>query len=132
MAELKTKKTTASLADFLAAVDGDRRKDCETIVRLMKKATKAAPALWGSSIVGFGTSSYRTADGKEHPWFVMGFSPRKANLALYLGARAYPAILKKLGKHKLGGGCLYVNRLADVDVKVLEELIDASATARGR
>ena len=130
MAELKTKKTTASVPDFLAGIqDDERRKDCTAVARLMKKATKAAPRMWGSSIVGFGTSSYRRASGEEYPWFVMGFSPRKGPLTLYLpgGAKSYPKLLEKLGKHKIGGSCLYVKRLADVDLKVLEQLIATSA-----
>lgn len=129
MAELKTKKTTASVAGFLAAIDDpERRKDCETVVRLMKKATKSEPAMWGPSIVGFGTYSYKNSSGKEVAWFQTGFSPRKRDLTLYLmgGAKSYPALLKKLGPHSTGASCLYLKGLAGLDMKVLEKLISAS------
>jgi hypothetical protein len=129
MAELKTKKTTASVAGFLAGIkDDERRKDCETVVRLMKKATKSDPAMWGPSIVGFGSLNYRNGAGKEVAWFKTGFSPRKRDLTLYLmsGAKSYPTLLKKLGPHSTGVSCLYIKRLADLDVKVLEELIATS------
>ena len=128
MAELKTKKTTASVAGFIGAIkDDERRKDCETVVRLMKKATKSEPAMWGSSIVGFGTSSYRLASGQEMPWFFMGFSPRKGPLTLYVPGGTKSKLLDKLGKHKTSKYCLYLSRLADVDLKVLEDLIATSA-----
>jgi hypothetical protein len=138
MAKLKTQKTTASVKAFLAAVeDPERRKDCETVARLMQKVTKAEPAMWGTSIIGFGAHSYRNSAGKEVAWFQTGFSPRKRDLTLYLmgGAKSQPALLKKLGPHKTGGSCLYLKRLADLDVKVLEALIVASVkdvTARTR
>ena len=126
--ELKTKKTQESPAKFLAAIaEPELRGDCRTVARLMQKATGAPPKMWGAGIVGFGDREYQGASGTTR-WMVMGFAPRKANLTLYLlgGIQRHPALLKKLGKHKTGKGCLYVKRLADVDVKVLEQIIDAS------
>jgi len=127
--ELKTKKTEASVAEFLAAIpEADLRADCRAVAKLMQKATGAPGKMWGASIVGFGDREYQGASGTTK-WMVMGFAPRKANLTLYLmgGIHSHPALLKKLGKHKTGKGCLYVKRLADVDAKVLEEIITASA-----
>lgn len=127
--ELKTKKTTASVATFLAAIpEAEMRADCRTVAKLMQKATGAPGKMWGTSIVGFGEREYQGASGTTQ-WMIMGFAPRKANLTLYLmgGIQRHPALLKKLGKHKTGKGCLYMKRLADVDAKVLEEIIRASA-----
>ena len=129
MAELKTKKTEASVEDFLSTVtDEGTRKDCLEIVKLMKQATKADPKMWGSSIVGFGTQHLKYASGRELDWMVIGFSPRKQNLTLYIpgSLESYAELLKKLGKHTTGKGCLYVKSLKDVDAKVLKELIQRS------
>ena len=126
MAELKTKKTAASVAAFLGAIDDDTmRRDCLAVAKLMQKATKAEPKMWGASIVGFGDYHYKYPSGREADWFVAGFSPRKQNLTLYLmsGVEPYAALLRKLGKHKTGKGCLYIKTLADVDARVLEELV---------
>ena len=132
MAELKTKKTEASVAAFIAGLpDVSTRKDCKTLVGLMKAATGAKPKMWGPSIVGFGDYHYRSSSGREGDWFVMGFSPRKNALTLYLlsGLQRHAALLAKLGKHKTGGGCLYVRRLEDVDPDVLRRLVRAAASA---
>lgn len=129
MAELKTKKTEASVDDFLNGVkDEATKKDCLEIVKLMKQATKADPKMWGSSIVGFGTQHLKYASGRELDWMVIGFSPRKQNLTLYIpgSLESYAELLKKLGKHTTGKGCLYVKSLKDVDAKVLKELIQRS------
>jgi hypothetical protein len=137
MAKLKTQKTNASVTAFLKSVaDDDRRKDCQTLVRIMKRAVGAEPKMWGSSIVGFGHYHYKYASGREGDWFLTGFSPRKQDLTLYImaGFDRYDALMAKLGKHKTGKSCLYLKRLADVDVAVLEELISASVkhmTANG-
>lgn len=129
MAELKTKETKASVSKFLNAIpDEQRRKDCKAIAAMMRKATGKAPKMWGTSIVGFGKYRYQgRSQGGE--WFVMGLSPRAANLTLYLlaGPNNNPALLKKLGKHSTGGSCLYIKRLTDVDTKVLQKLIDWGA-----
>lgn len=123
--ENKTQKTNASVAEFLASVKDDaRRKDCQTVAKLMKKAAGKPGKMWGTSIVGFGDVRIKGAS-REVDWFLVGFSPRKAALTLYLGfslTKLEPQ-LKQLGKHKRGGGCLYLNSLEDVDLKVLEKMI---------
>ncbi|MFI5232514.1 MAG: DUF1801 domain-containing protein [Gemmatimonadales bacterium] len=126
--ELKTKETKASVAKFLDAIpEAGIRADCKKVAALMKKATGAPGKMWGPGIVGFGDRVYQGASGSTN-WMIVGFAPRKANLTLYLvGAiQRHPALLKRLGKHKTGKGCLYVKRLADVDVGVLGEIIEAS------
>jgi hypothetical protein len=125
MAELKTKKTDASVTGFLSAVDEKRRADAATIAELMQKATGAPPKLWGTSIVGFGDRHYKYASGREGDWFLTGFSPRKANLTLYVlnGFPGQAELLEKLGKHKQGKGCLYINSLEDVHLPTLKKLI---------
>lgn len=129
MAELKTKKNTASVKSFLKAIkDKSTREDCETITELMQSATKSEPAMWGTSIVGFGQYHYVYASGREGDWFICGFSPRKQNLTLYLmgGLDMQKDLLAKLGKHKAGKGCLYIKGLADIDLKVLKAMIKNS------
>jgi hypothetical protein len=130
--ELKTKMTEASVEDFLNTVkDEQTRKDCFEILKMMKQATKAEPKMWGTSIVGFGTYHYKGASGREGDWMLTGFSPRKQNLTLYImaGFERYNQLLKKLGKHSTGVSCLYIKKLADVDKKVLKELIAESVKA---
>lgn len=124
-AELKTKATGASVEKFLAAVEESRRADCVALVKMLERATKAKARMWGSSVVGFGDYHYRYASGREADWFVAGFSPRKKELVLYLmaGIGREPALMKRLGRHKAGKGCLYIKQLSDVDTKVLEELV---------
>ena len=132
MAELKTKQTGASVERFLASIkDEGRRKDCRALVSRMKKATKSEPKMWGKTIVGFGTYHYVYASGREGDWMMMGFSPRKQNLTLYIipGLDPYANLLDKLGKFKAGKSCLYVKRLTDIDLKVLKQLIDRSVKA---
>ena len=129
MAELKTKKTEASVENFLnSLVSEQTRKDCFEIVKIMKQATKEEPKMWGASIVGFGSYHYKGASGREGDWFLTGLSPRKQNLTLYLtgGFEPYKDLLKKLGKHKTSVGCLYIKKLEDVDMKILKELISKS------
>lgn len=134
LAKIKTKETKASVENFINSVkDEVKRKDSHTILKLMQKATKEKPKMWGGSMIGFGKKIYKSpATGREVEWFKMGFSPRKANLSLHLtlDIKKYAAELKKLGKHKTGVGCLYINKLADVDVKVLEKLINTAAKAK--
>ena len=131
MAENKTKPTSASVEDFINGVqDEQKRKDSFVIAEMMKKATKEDPKMWGSAVIGFGNIKYKSpATGREVDWMQIGFSPRKANLSLYIGVgnKELAAALKKLGKHKTGKGCLYINKLADVDLKVLKEMIEISA-----
>jgi len=133
LAEIKTKETDSSVKDFINTIKEDeKRKDSLLLLGLMQKATKEKPKMWGSSMIGFGNKRYKSpATGREVDWFKIGFSPRKANLSLYLtlDIQQHAAALKKLGKHKTGVGCLYVNKLADVDIKVLEEMVQAAAKA---
>ena len=130
MAALKTQKTDASVEAFLQTVkDEAKRKDCEAVLKMMKQASKEEPKMWGTSIVGFGTYHYKSERScQEGDWFFMGFSPRKANLTLYLmpGVNYYKEHLEKLGKFKTGGSCLYINKLENVDIKVLKELVTAA------
>lgn len=129
-ADIKTKPTTVNVADFINTIpDEQKRKDSFTILEMMKAATGEEPVLWGSSIIGFGNRKYKSPNtGREIDWLVIGFSPRKANLSLYLSMNIseHAETLKKLGKHKTGVGCLYINRLDDVDKGVLEEMIVTS------
>lgn len=124
-AELKTKENDASVETFIAKQSAEVAADCRSIMKLMKKATGEDARMWGASIVGFGRYNYKGASGREGEWMLTGFSPRKANLSLYIltGLDRSAAQLKKLGKHSTGKGCLYIKRLGDVDIKVLEELI---------
>jgi hypothetical protein len=129
MAELKTKATTASVSDFLAAIEDDeRREDCLAVVKIMKKATGAEPKMWGPSIVGFGDHRYKYESGRELDWFLTGFSPRKRELTLYImpGFDRYDDLLASLGKYKTGKSCLYLKRLADIDRTVLKTLVESS------
>lgn len=129
MAELKTQRTEASVDAFLkGVVDDTRRQDCLTLLRIMKQAVRAEPRMWGSSIVGFGSYHYKYASGREGDWFLAGFSPRKQDLTIYImtSIDRNDALLARLGKHKTRKSCLYVKRLADVDLTVLKELISAS------
>lgn len=133
LAIIKTKETNSSVEGFLNSVtDEERRKDSFTVLKLMQKATKEKPKMWGSAMIGFGNKRYKSpASGREVDWFRIGFSPRKSNLSLHLilDMQKHAATLKKLGKHKTGVGCLYINKLADIDIKVLEELIALAARA---
>lgn len=130
MAELKTKRTAQKPTDFINSVEPEqKRKDSLALLKLFEKATGEKPAMWGTSIVGFGNYHYESErSSQKGDWFMVGFSPRKANLTLYVmgGLREEGALLKKLGKHKTGGGCLYINKLADVDQKLLRELVAKS------
>ena len=127
MAELKTQVTRASVEKFLAGIKDERkRQDCYELLKIMKKATKAEPKMWGTSIIGFGDHHYVYESGREGDWFLTGFSPRVQNLTLYMMGGFDRAALKKLGKYKTGKGCLYINKLADVDIQALNELIARS------
>ena len=124
MAETKTKPTQAQVADFIhAAPDAVRREDAKTLVALMSRITGEEPVMWGPSIIGFGSYHYRYASGHEGDMCRVGFSPRSANLVLYVGGfPEYEALLAKLGKYKRSKACLYLNKLADADPAVLEEI----------
>ena len=131
MAEAKTKRTDQSVSDFIQGLaDEGRRKDCAALVRLMAKAAGAKGAMYGPGIVGFGTQTITYAGGRTGEWPVVAFSPRKADLTLYVSARKAPKpLLKQLGKHKVSGSCLHIKRLSDVDLDVLAELVSASVKA---
>ena len=129
MAEPKTQKTNASVEDFINSLPNEQtRADCFEIVKMMKQVTKAEPAMWGSSIVGFGEYMLTYANGKQLPWPVIAFSPRKQNITIYVEPNfdGYASQLKKLGKHSKSKVCLYIKKLADVDKKVLKEIITDS------
>lgn len=129
MAEPKTTATGKSVDAFLRTIKDDGvRDDCRAISAMMEAATKAKPAMWGSSIVGFGSYHYVYASGREGDWPLVGFSPRKANITLYLmsGFDTHAELMAKLGKHSCGGSCLYLKRLSDVHVPTLKKLIAAS------
>jgi hypothetical protein len=135
VAELKTKKTAASVDGFHTRLDPARREDCLALVRLMQHATKSPPRMWGTSIVGFGDYNYKYESGRGGEWFVMGFSPRKNDLTLYInpGIGYFREHLARLGPHKTGVSCLYIKRLADIDVSVLKRLVtDAAKQLKAR
>jgi len=126
MSDMKTKPTDVKVEDFLDAVEHPTRKaDGFELLRIMKEVTKEKPVMWGPSIVGFGSYHYKYASGREGDWPITGFSPRKQRLVVYImpGFEEYEDLLGKLGKHKVGVSCLYINKLADVDLSVLKELI---------
>lgn len=128
MGEPKTKPTTASVTKFLNAVsDKTRRDDCFTVLEMMREVTKEEPAMWGSSIVGFGRYRHKYESGREGEWPIAAFSPRKGDLTLYLtpGFDVAPEI-ERLGKYKTGKVCLYIKKLADVDPKILKQLVTKS------
>ena len=129
MAELKTQKNNASVTEFLNGVENEKRKqDSFVALDIIKKITNSEPSMWGASMVGFGSYHYKYASGREGDWFVVGFSPGKQNLTIYImsGFSKYDEIMSRLGKFKTGKSCLYINKLEDIDLNVLEELIVAS------
>ena len=134
VANIKTKQTAASVDSFIESVPNEQqRKDSHVILKMMEKATKEQPKMWGSSLIGFGTKRYKSpATGREVDWFKIGFSPRKSNLSLHLvlDLKKHADALNKLGKHKTGAGCLYINKLEDVDLKILEKLIASGVAAK--
>jgi hypothetical protein len=128
MSELKTKPNQGDVAAFLRALDHSRRRDCQELSAMMEAATGCKATMWGDSIVGFGRYHYLYASGTEGDWFQVGFSPRKANLALYIlpGLHRYADLMGALGKHSTGKSCLYIKRLDDVDRVVLRKLVHLS------
>ena len=131
MAALKTQRNKASVAAFLSSIeDEERRKDGKALLTLFKEVLKEKPEMWGTAIVGFGSFHYQSERSKQAgDWMLAGFSPRKQNLTVYImnGPKQYPELLSKLGKYKIStGSCIYINRLADIDTKVLQALIKIS------
>ena len=129
MAELKTKENDGDVVAFLNAVpDAGKRADALRVMAIMREVTGEEPRLWGDSIVGYGHYHYKYASGREGDWFLAGFSPRKANLTLYItsGFEQFEELRARLGKHTIGKSCLYVKRLSDLDEATLRELIGRS------
>lgn len=128
MSELKTKVTDESVEDFINSVENERRrKDGFELLKIYKRATGLEPKMWGPGIVGFGMYHYKSErSSQEGDWPLAAFSPRKQNLTLYVYPRNFPELLNDLGKYTTSVGCLYINKLDDVDLKVLEKLIAAS------
>jgi Domain of unknown function (DU1801) len=132
MAEAKTQLTKQNPIEFLEnATEDQRLDDCKTLVRIMEKAAGAPPRMWGSNIVGFGSYTYKYASGQTGDWPLAAFAPRRQHLTIYLTPQAdgFDALLTKLGKHKMAGGCLHIKKLSDVDPSVLTKLISASVKA---
>ena len=128
MAKNKTTETQLSVADFIATIKDDKkRSDCSALVKLISKHTELKPKIWGTSIVGFGSYHYKYESGREGDAPLVGLSPRANAITLYLSnIKEKEDLLKKLGKHKVGGGCVYVSKLEDINTAILRELIDHS------
>jgi hypothetical protein len=131
MSELKTRPTTASVADFLALQPDARRADCEAVAAMMEAATGERAEMWGAAIVGFGRYAYTNSTKKTYEWPLIGFSPRKNDLTLYImpGFDGFAVLMAKLGRHKTGKSCLYLKTLADIDREVLRQIIEGSVKA---
>jgi len=127
--ELKTKQTDENVIQFLELIEDKARKaDCYKVLELMKSITKCEPKMWGASIVGFGNYHYKYASGREGDWFLLGFSPRKQNLTIYGNGNCQEGLIEKakasgLGKFKNGKACMYVNKLQDIDMKILKKIL---------
>ncbi|MFZ3002838.1 MAG: DUF1801 domain-containing protein [Undibacterium umbellatum] len=135
MTENKTKATDNSVDDYIAAIaDETRRQDCEILIQLMSKATKQPAVMWGNSIVGFGNFHYRYESGREGDICLIGFSSRKGDISLYglFAATRHVELVANLGKSKSGKGCLYIRRLSEVDLQVMETLINEAADSKNR
>ena len=134
MSDAKTKPTDASVADFINAVENKRRReDALVLADLFKQTSGYDPVMWGESIIGYGQYRYKYKSGREGEWMLTGFSPRKAHQVIYLmgcyvddGFDEQELLFSKLGKHKMGASCLYINKLSDIDISILEELIKRS------
>ena len=129
MAELRTKKNDASVEEFLDGIpNAKRREDCRAVVEMMTEVTGEPAAMWGASIIGFGSYHYEYASGREGDWMLTGVSPRKRSLTVYImdGFDRHEALMNELGKYKTGKSCLYINDLEDVDAEVLRDLVRES------
>ncbi|MEZ4884173.1 MAG: DUF1801 domain-containing protein [Chitinophagales bacterium] len=125
----KTIQTELSVHDFLDKVENEKRRtDSKTVLKLMEEVTGETPKMWGTSIVGFGTYHYKYESGREGDFLKVGFSPRKTSLTLYImgGFERYDELMQQLGKHKTGKSCLYINKLEDIDLDTLKELVKES------
>ena len=129
MAELKTQPTQDSVVDYLNNIENEKKRaDSFAILELMAEVTGAEPKMWGDSIIGFGVYRYKYKSGRQGEWFLTGFAPRKQNLTIYImsGFSTYDQLLGDLGKHKTGKSCLYINKLEDIDMVVLRDLVKQS------
>ena len=134
LVEIKTKQTLASVAAFIDSVpDEQKRKDSFAILEMMKKITGEQPEMWGGSIIGFGNIHLKYDSGRELDWMKIGFSPRAQNLTLYVlcNSPEQNELLKKLGRHKTGKGCLYINKISDVNIDVLKKVINYGYSRKG-
>lgn len=131
MSELKTRPTGEAVSDFLSRQPDARRADCEAVLHMMEAATGERAQMWGEGIVGFGRYAYTNSTRKSFEWPLVGFSPRKNDLTLYImpGFDGFAALMEKLGRHKTGKSCLYLKKLADVDREVLRQLIEGAVKA---
>ena len=134
MSEAKTKKTAKSVDTFIEGVEPERQEDCRIILEMMRDITGEEPAIWGTSIIGFGRYHYKYASGHEGDSFLTGYSPRKQALTIYImtGFSQYQALLDKLGRYKTGKSCLYLKKLADVDLAILRKLVQESVATMTR
>jgi len=130
VAIIKTQETTESVRDFINKLSNEQqRADSIAIIELMKTISGEEPKMWGDSIIGFGNKRYKSPKtGREVDWFIIGFSPRKANFSIYLSLdiQQYKKALEKLGKHKTGVGCLYIKKLTEIDLDILKEMIESA------
>ncbi len=129
MAELKTKQNNKSVDDFLSGIEKEqKRKDSFVILEIIKEIYKEEPKMWGNNIIGFGGHHYKYKTGREGDWFKIGFSPRKQNIVIYFMdyLDEKDVIFQKIGKYKIGKACFYINKLADINIEVLKELIQQS------
>lgn len=125
----KTRENDVSVSNFIKNIeDPQRKKDCQTVHQMLKKITKTSAKMWGASIVGYGKYHYKYESGREGDFMKIGFAPRKTSLTLYImpGFGRYDELMNRLGKYKTGKSCLYIKKLEDVDIKVLEELMKSS------
>lgn len=131
MAEPKTRKTTNSVPAFIKTIPKEKQADCKAIVKMMKEATGANPAMWGTAIIGFGEARLKYASGRELDWPIIGFSPRKKEFSLYVlsASKKMARLLKKLGPHKTGKACLYIKSLEVIDVDVLQQICNLANTS---
>ena len=129
MTTLKTRPNTGKVRAFIDTISKDsRRQDCTTLLQLFEQVTQQQAVMWGEKIVGFGSYHYKYASGREGDWLLTGFAPGKQQLSIYImnGFDAYQPLLQKLGKHRTGKSCLYINKLADIDIPILEQIIQCS------
>lgn len=129
MTTLKTRPNDQDVTEYISKIENPQtRQDSALILEIMLRVTGTEPVMWGDSIIGFGSYHYTYASGREGDWFLTGFSPRKQSLTLYImaGFSGYDTLLSRLGVHKTGKSCLYINRIADIDTRILEELIRQS------